>query len=317
MSEVIFNTYPTPLEYYDEFRGNKIYIKRDDLTEPALGGNKVRKLELFLADAQKENADYIVTYGAAQSNHCRLTVATAHKLGFKTLLILAKSDEVNYNGNYLIYDLFDTEIVWTDINHVSETIETTLKGLTDKGFNPYFIQGGGHGNLGTHAYKLAFDEIQLQQQQMNIDFDYIFHASGTGTTQAGLVAGKTIEKSKIDIVGISIARNEKRGKEVIKKSVTDYLEENYTGNNTFKSKIIFTDRFVGKGYADIYPGIISTIRNVAKSASILLDPVYTGKAFHGMLKYIEENEVKDRHILFLHTGGTPLLFNYASNFKEE
>src|SRR5690625_1620270 len=140
MSKVPFNTYPTPIEYYGEYNSNHIYIKRDDLTEPTLGGNKVRKLELFLADAKEKEANYIVTYGAAQSNHCRLTVSMAHKLGFKVLLILAKTDYVNYNGNFLIYDLYDTEIVWTETNQVPETIETTINKLKKQGHSPYFIQ---------------------------------------------------------------------------------------------------------------------------------------------------------------------------------
>src|SRR5699024_9730152 len=123
---ISFNTYPTPIESYGKYNENNIYIKRDDLTEPTLGGNKVRKLELFLADAKDQKADCIVTYGAAQSNHCRLTVSTANKLGFKTILILAKSDSLNYNGNFLIYDLYGTEVVWTETNEVPETIEKTL-----------------------------------------------------------------------------------------------------------------------------------------------------------------------------------------------
>src|SRR5699024_12601231 len=118
MTKIKFNNYPTPIQYYDRFNNNYIYIKRDDLTEPTLGGNKVRKLELLLEEAREIEADYIITYGSAQSNHCRLTVSMARKLGFNVLLILAKADKVNFNGNYLIYDLYDTEIVWTDPNEV-------------------------------------------------------------------------------------------------------------------------------------------------------------------------------------------------------
>lgn len=316
MNRVTFNSYPTPIEYYGDIHNNNIYIKRDDLTEPALGGNKTRKLELFLADAKNKNADYIVTYGAAQSNHCRLTVAAATKLGFKALLILAKNESINFNGNFMIYKLFGAEIVWTDTENVPETIENTLKELKDKGLNPYFIQGGGHGNLGTHAYKLAIEEIHEQEHEMNISFDYLFHASGTGTTQAGLIAGKLINNIDTSIIGISVARNEERGKEVIEESIIDYFEEHNKRINIPENEITFIDDFIGKGYADIYPEIITTIKNVAKNSSLLLDPVYTGKAFYGMLKYLEQNEIKDSKILFIHTGGVPLLFNYASKFKE-
>src|SRR5690625_5055183 len=126
MQEIHFNDYPTPIEYYGKVQENDIYIKRDDLTEPTLGGNKVRTLDLLLKQAQDEQANYIVTYGAAQSNHCRLTGSTPNQSAFKTLLILANTDEIYYNSDGLMYDLYDTEIVWTETNEVPETIEKTL-----------------------------------------------------------------------------------------------------------------------------------------------------------------------------------------------
>src|SRR5699024_5589233 len=310
MQEIHFNDYPTPIEYYGKVQENDIYIKRDDLTEPTLGGNKVRKLELFLKEAQEKHANYIVTYGAAQSNHCRLTVSMANKLGLKTLLILAKTDEIHYNGNFLIYDLYDTEIVWTETNEVPETIEKTLTNLKQKGYNPYFIQGGGHGNLGTHAYKLAFEEILHQEIKMNTSFSHIFHASGTGTTQAGLIAGNTIHQSDKSIIGISVARNKQRGTEVIEESIQSYLESYAPKSINNSYKLSFNTDYIGDGYAHIYPEIIDTIRNVIKASSIMLDPVYTGKAFYGMLDYINKNNIKGKQILFIHTGGIPLLFNY-------
>lgn len=311
----LFNKYPTPIEYYGKINDNDIYVKRDDLTEPTLGGNKVRKLELFLADAVKHNANYIVTYGAAQSNHCRLTVSMAKKLGFNVLLILAKSEQVNYNGNFLIYDLFDTEIVWTEANEVPQTIEKTLQRLREDGNTPYFIQGGGHGDLGTHAYKMVFDEILTQEKSLNVDFNHIFHASGTGTTQAGLIAGNIVNESDKNIVGISVARNAERGSVVIHESVQSYLLNYYPTYAETPYKLEFLDRYVGKGYADIYPEIIETIKDVIKKTSIILDPVYTGKAFYGMIDTIQHQNIENKSILFIHTGGTPLLFNYAEKFK--
>lgn len=308
---------PTPIQFYNSFKSNNIYFKRDDLTDLALGGNKVRKLEYFLADAKEKKADCIVTYGSPQSNHCRLTAAAASKQGLKTVLILSKSDKPQFNGNYFLFDLFDVDVVWIETDNVPQKIEETLLNLNNKGYNPYFIQGGGHGNLGTHAYKIAFDEIIEQQNKKNIEFDYIFHASGTGTTQAGLIAGKIIRNSEIKIVGISIARNSNRGKEVINSSLKDYFTEFHHSVDSFNNQIIFNDSYIGDGYAHIYPEIIDNIKKVAKKTGILLDPVYTGKAFYGMLDYIDLNKVKDCNILFIHTGGTPLLFNYANMFKEE
>lgn len=317
MKQVNLAQLPTPLDYYDQYLSNNIFIKRDDLTDLSLGGNKVRKLELFIFDAIKNNADCIVTYGSSQSNHCRLTAAAANKYGFKTVLILAESENTTYNGNYFLYDLYDVEIVWTDIKEVPETIESTLSDLINRGYNPYFIKGGGHGNLGTHAYKLAFDEIVNQQKAMNLTFDYIFHASGTGTTQAGLIVGKYLDNQEVSIVGISIARGEARGKEVIKTSVSEYFKEYGENTHLLNEDLIFVDEYIGEGYAHIYPNIKTTIKNVAQKSGILLDPVYTGKGFYGMLDYLMNNNISNSNILFIHTGGTPLLFNYASNLKEE
>lgn len=317
MSQINLTKLPTPIDFYGEIMSNNVYVKRDDLTDFALGGNKIRKLEYFLSEALKQKANYIVTYGAPQSNHCRLTAAVASKFGLKTLLILSKTNNSTFNGNYFLFNIFDVEIVWTDINSVSDTIAKELGKLKESGNNPYFIQGGGHGNLGTHAYRVAFDEINRQQCGKGKSFDYIFHASGTGTTQAGLVAGKLISNSSTNIVGISVARNEIRGREVINDSIKDYFKEWDIQKNIPIKDIIFDDSYIGKGYADIYPEIVETIRKVAKKSGILLDPVYTGKAFYGMFEYIKKHEIINKNILFIHTGGTPLLFNYADKFKEE
>lgn len=316
-SNIHFNTYPTPIEYFGKYYNNNIYIKRDDLTEPTMGGNKVRKLELFLADAKNKQADIIVTYGAPQSNHCRLTVSMANRLGFKSLLILSKSDQINFNGNFLIYSLFNTEIVWTDIDKVPESIDETLQQLTASGHKPYFIQGGGHGDLGTHAYKLTYDEILSQEEQLKTTFKYIFHASGTGTTQAGLIAGNLLNQKEKVIIGISIARKERRGKKVITESVQSYLDKIDATIGLPYGSINLVDKYIGKGYADIYPEITETVKRVVQKSSLLLDPVYTGKAFYGMIDYVKELRLNNENILFIHTGGIPLLFNYASKFKEE
>src|SRR5699024_6941709 len=157
MNKIQLTNLPTPIDYFDIYYSNNVYIKRDDLTDLALGGNKARKLEYFISDAFTNKHDCIVTYGGAQSNHCRITAATASKYGLKIVLILSKSDQIDYNGNYFLYSLFDAEIVWTETNEVPETIDKTLAHLKDRGYKPYFIQGGGHGNLGTHAYRVAYD----------------------------------------------------------------------------------------------------------------------------------------------------------------
>ncbi|MCR1849925.1 pyridoxal-phosphate dependent enzyme [Paeniclostridium sordellii] len=305
----------TPIQKISDINKNNIYIKREDLIDIAFGGNKARKINYFAKDIVSKNCDYIVTYGSSQSNHCRVTAAIASKLGLKCLLILADDGKDDYNGNYFLYDLFGAKSIIIDVNNVNKTIDETMANLKDKGHKPYFISGGGHGNLGTQAYIDAYKEIKIQSKEKNLDFDYIFFASGTGTTHAGLIVGNKLNKDKTEVIGISIARRNKRGKQVILESVKEYTSENKIDFKITTEDIKFIDSYIGNGYADIYQDIINTIKQVAKNDNILLDPVYTGKAFYGMKDFLEKNNIMNKNILFIHTGGIPLLFKYADRFK--
>ncbi len=311
MEKINLAKLPTPLDYYGELFGNRVFIKRDDLTDLLLGGNKARKLEYFLHDAIKKEADVLVTYGSPQSNHCRMTAAAANKIGMECLLVLSQEDNINYNGNFLLNDLLDAEIRWTTLENVSETIQLTLDLLCSRGKKPYFIQGGGHGYLGTHAYVEAYNEMIHGKENI----DYIFHATGTGTTQAGLLVGSLLNNSRTKIVGISIARKVAQCRQVISESIVDYFEHNNINSVDFENKIFVEDDYIGEGYADIYPDIIKTIKQVLKKSTILLDPVYTGKAFYGMLNYLIRNNITNKDVVFIHTGGTPLVFNYSDKFQ--
>lgn len=317
MSENLKIKLPTSIDYYGNVSSNRLYIKRDDLTDIAFGGNKTRKLKYFINDALTKKAGCIVTYGALQSNHCRITSAVAAIYGLDVYLIQpGSSEEENFNGNIFLNSFFSPEIISTPLNAVPDTIERTLQRLESSGKRPYFIQGGGHGDLGTHAYKVAYEEIMKQEKELGLEFDYIFHASGTGTTQAGLLAGKHSNKSRTKIIGISIARAADRGISIIKESLLSYMGAK--GIIAPKDlEIHFTDKFIGDGYADVYLEILQTIKAVAKKSAIFLDPIYTGKAFYGMEQYIKDNQLNDKNILFIHTGGTPILFNYAEDFKRE
>jgi len=318
MDRLQFTNLPTPISFFEKYASNKIYIKRDDLTDFSLGGNKARKLEYFMADALNNNCDCLVTYGGHQSNHNRITAAAASKYGMKIVLILSKTDEeINKNGNYFFYSLYDAEIVWTETDKVPQTIDSTLSKLIKRGYNPYFIQGGGHGNLGTHAYRVAYEEILKQEVTNNIKYDYIFLASGTGTTQAGLEVGVMANSSHTKIAGISVARNKTRGTDVIYESMKDYCEHQNIEMKINKQDIWFDDSYVGKGYADIYSDITDTIKYVAKKSAIILDPVYTGKAFYGMLNTVKQKNIRDKNILFIHTGGIPLIFTHAEAFERK
>ncbi|WP_078392860.1 1-aminocyclopropane-1-carboxylate deaminase/D-cysteine desulfhydrase [Shouchella patagoniensis] len=314
--KISFSSLPTPISNegrHKLWNGNNLYVKRDDLTGFALGGNKSRKLEYFFYDAVVQKSNHIVTYGALQSNHCRMTAAAASKMGMDFTMIVPETDEKpTYEGNYKITSLMGVNLIATPLNQVKTTITETLSSLKTLGDAPYFIPGGGHGYLGTLGYVEAYREIESQKQHNLVprDIDYIFLASGTGATQAGLIVGSGLCNNAEKIVGISIARAYKQGIQPIKESINEYNNINKTDIKT--NKIVFEDKYIGSGYGDVYTEIETTIKKVAKLTSIILDPIYTGKAFYGMLDYLDRNSIKNKNVIFIHTGGIPLFFNKSS-----
>ena len=208
-------------------------------------------------------------------------------------------------------DLFGAEITTVPVKQVHDTIENKMHELRSEGHNPYFIPGGGHGNLGTEAYIQCYDEIRAYEQDHGTHFDYIFFASGTGTTHAGLVCGQLMNKDERMTVGISIARKNPRGRQVIIDSIHEYLASNNVSvsDDQIEAATIFDDSYTGRGYAKEDDEIKETIRDVLTKYGLPLDSTYTGKAFHGMREYLKEKNVTDKKILFIHTGGTPLFFD--------
>lgn len=290
-----------------DINSNKLYIKRDDLIPISFGGNKARKAVFFFKDIERTKADCIVTYGSSSSNHCRIVANIAASKGLPCYIISPSEDDKS-TANRKLVRLFGANIINCPVPEVSNTIDATLEKLKLEGHNPYFIQGGGHGDLGTRAYVLAYEEILQFERQKGIFFDYIFHASGTGTTQAGLVCGKVIYDDNRSIVGISIARQNPYGGNVVLDSVNSYLTSINRGNIDRKD-IDFIDDYTLHGYGQYNDKILDTIDQVLIKDGIPLDTTYTGKAFWGMKEYIVENQITDKNILFIHTGGTPLFFD--------
>lgn len=288
------------------FFNNNIYIKRDDLLPFSFGGNKARKALFFFDEILSGDFDTVVTYGSSSSNHCRVVANACAKYGLKCFIV---SPEENYTEtfNSLLVKKFGAEIIKAPLDKISTTIDETMNRL--KTFcKPYFIQGGGHGNIGTHAYVCAYNEILEFEKQNGIYFDYVFLASGTGTTQAGLVCGAILNADdKRKIVGISIAREKVRGGQVVEQSVKDYLESvDFKGS---MPEIHFDDSFICGGYGKYNQKIVDCIDNVMLKDGIPLNRTYSGKAFWGMTEYIEKNSVKDKNILFINTGSSPLFFD--------
>ena len=207
--------------------------------------------------------------------------------------------------------LFEAKIEIVPTEKVSTSITNLLSSLQEKGKKPYFIAGGGHGNLGTQAYVECYREIEEFEQENHLFFDYIFHASGTGTTQAGLICGKLISRNEErKLVGISIARSAERGRPVVLNSVKDYLVEHSfpINESELDAATIFDDHYIGEGYGK--GDASSVITSLLRKNGIAFDNTYTGKAFGGTLEYLRSNGIQDKKILFLHTGGTPLFFDW-------
>lgn len=314
ISKKDFYGYPnTPIHLIDCVENNTLYIKREDMLPFSFGGNKARKAQLFFEEADRGQYDCVVTYGSSSSNHCRIVSNLAAARGMTCYIISPKeAQEETYNSRLM--EAFGAEVTVCPVTQVSETIENKLNTLREQGRHPYFIAGGGHGNIGTQAYVDCYEEIRQYEWANHIHFDYIFHASGTGTTQAGLVCGQLICRDKRKIVGISIARKNPRGRNVVLESVRDYLLAKNVDipDETIEKATVFTDEYTGTGYAGTSEAVSAVIETVMKRYGIPLDTTYTGKAFAGMLEYLKREQIAGKNILFIHTGGTPLFFDYLS-----
>ena len=303
----------TPIHRISEINGNQVYIKREDLIPFSFGGNKARKGHLFFEEIDRGNFDCVVTYGSSSSNHCRVisNMAAARKMPC-FIISPEEASAQTYNRDMMLQ--FGAEITVCPVTEVHDTIELKLESLRADGHKPYFIAGGGHGNIGTQAYVDCYEEICRFEREHGIHFDYIFHASGTGTTQAGLICGQLIERDDRKIIGISIARPNPRGRKVVLESVRDYLAEQQIciAAEQIERATVFIDDYIGSGYGAQMYSVTEKIQESMKQWGIPMDATYTAKAFAGMLDYVEKKSIANKTILFIHTGGTPLFFNCLS-----
>ena len=286
--------------------GNRLYMKREDLIPYSFGGNKARKAQLFFQEIDKGNYDCVVTYGSSSSNHCRVVANECCRRGMSCYIISPEeASEPTFNSQMM--GLFGAEITSVPVSNVHDTIEGKIEDLRKTGKKPYFIEGGGHGNIGTEAYVQCYEEIREYEKEKDIHFAYIFFASGTGTTHAGLVCGQLLAGDERSIVGISIARKNPRGRDVVIQSIRDYMGDR-ASEEAIQAATVFIDDYTS-GYGKDEKRVAEAIETVLKIYGIPLDATYTGKAFMGMADYISQTEIENNNILFIHTGGTPLFFD--------
>lgn len=311
-SDTDFERRITPLQQLNKIGINyqvSLFTKRDDLYPLPGGGNKARKLYYILSKAKKDGYNAVVTTGSNQSNHLRATAINAAVLGWKTILIVHDTKPEKIEGNLKITFLTGAELRFVEKSDVKIAMGNAMDNLRNDGLNPLYIEGGGHCLEGSLAYYEAVNELKVQLG--NIKPDYIVMASGTGATQAGIEIGVSQFFPKCKVLGMSVARNQKRGKEAIIQSMIKL--NNYLGNSVIvQDDIFFDDTKMGKGYEYTFPELIETIKWAAQTEGLILDPTYTGKAFYGLKRYIEEGLIPKRsNVVFWHTGG--LLNLIASN----
>lgn len=296
------------------YKNNNLFIKREDLIPFSFGGNKSRKAQLFFQDIENGEYDCVVTYGAGSSNHCRVIANACCKYKMACYVVSPKeTSEPTFNSQMV--DIFGAQVIIVPVDNVHETIENTIDGLRNHGQKPYFIEGGGHGNIGTEAYVQCYEEIVKQEKKLGVHFDYIFFASGTGTTHAGLVCGQLMAGDVRKIVGISIARKNPRGRDIVIESIRSYLGDKVAEKKIQESTVFVDDYTAGYGKDD--EKVFNTIEDVLKNYGIPLDATYTGKAFRGMQEYIKIAGIKGKNILFIHTGGSPLFFDNLKRLSEK
>ena len=308
---------PTPVEVLSRLSANlggpRLLVKRDDLTGPAMGGNKVRKLEFLLAEAQAVGARMLVTVGAAQSNHCRQVAALANRLGMACTLVLSGEPPAQVNGNLLLDQLFGAEIVWTSRPEREAVLKQTFDEAWAAGRRPYLIPLGGSTSLGALGYEAAMREWLEQDTQA----DWIVLASSSGGTQAGLVLGAWRANWQGRILGISIDEPKEELRQTVARIAGEAAgligEDHYFA----PSEIGVNADYLGAGYGVVGEAELEAIRLFARTEGLLLDPVYTGRAAAGLIDLIRKDFfARDETVLFWHTGGTPALFasQYAARF---
>ncbi|MBN2084636.1 MAG: D-cysteine desulfhydrase family protein [Anaerolineales bacterium] len=302
---------PTPVEEMpglSKHLGRKLWIKRDDLTGLALGGNKTRKLEFLCADALRLGAGMLITTGAPQSNHCRQTAAAAAKLGLGCVLVLAGDPQPADGGNLLLDALVGAELVWAGKNGRDQALQDTFDRMQSAGKNPYLIPYGGSNPLGAAAYALAIRELRDQE----IRPDWILFASSSGGTQAGMVLGAQWFGCGSRIQGISVDWKAAPLRAKIAALAAETIHMLGEGEAVRADSIRIDDRFLGAGYGQAGDLEREAIHLFARREGIILDPVYTARAAGGMLAMIRQGEIgASESILFWHTGGTPAIWAYA------
>ena len=301
---------PTPVEVLPRLSaalgGPRLLVKRDDQTGLAFGGNKTRKLEYLLAEAQANGAKTLVTAGAVQSNHCRQTAAAAARYGFDCILVLAGEPPERASANYLLDQLLGAEIMWCGWETRHKDLQDAFKQAWEDGRRPYLVPYGGSSPTGAAGYAYAIQEFLTQNAGQ---VDWIVFPSSSGGTQAGMVAGQRIFDFGGKILGISVDEEEDELKSRVAGLASEVADRLGSPISFEPDEVLVNADYAGPGYGVLTAREREAVKLFAKYEGLLLDPVYTGRAAAGMIDLIRQGFFKpDETVLFWHTGGTPALF---------
>jgi D-cysteine desulfhydrase family pyridoxal phosphate-dependent enzyme len=301
---------PTPIEELPRLSavlgGPRIFVKRDDQTGLAFGGNKTRKLEFLLAEAKEQNAKMLISAGAIQSNHCRQTAAAAAKLGFECVLVLTGEVPARASGNFLLDELFGAQIINVpDRKDRDRILKETFDQAVAVGKKPYLVPYGGSSPTGALGYVFAMEEFMKQA----VEVDWILFGTSSGGTQAGLVLGQRVFNYRGKVLGISIDESESWLKSHVSQLATEMSDRLGEHLNFTPEDILASDKYCQAGYGVLTDAEREAVNLFARCEGLLLDPVYTGRAAAGLIDLVRQGSFKKRDsVLFWHTGGSPALF---------
>jgi D-cysteine desulfhydrase len=315
-----YTPHPTPIEFLPRLTaalgGPEIWIKRDDLTGLTGGGNKTRKLEFLVAEALAEGADTLITVGAPQSNHCRLSLAAAVREGLRCRLLIEERVAGTYapegTGNNFLFDLLGVERIMvvptgTDLTGAMQAVADELQAEGRRG---YVIPGGGSNALGALGYVACAEELLAQTFEMGLGLDHVVCASGSAGTHAGLLVGLTGANSGLPLTGINV-RRPRAEQEGNVHALAVQAAELLRCPAPPREAVVALDEWVGPGYSLPTDEMVEAVRMLARLEGVLLDPVYTGKAMAGLIGLVRRSAFKaGERVLFIHTGGSPALYAY-------
>ncbi len=318
---------PTPIEAMPRLSkalgaGVNLFVKRDDLLPGAAGGNKTRKLEFCIGEAMEEGADTIITCGAVQSNHCRLTASWSAKEGLDCHLILEERVEGSYKekgtGNNFLFELLGVKSIGvvrggTDM---AAAMEEKAEQLKKVGKKPYVIPGGASDPIGATGYVVCAEETMIQLNELQLSIDHIIVPSGSAGTHAGMVVGMTGINANIPLSGVNVSRAKDVQEELVYDLAQRTADRLCVSSGVARRDVVCYDAYVGPGYSLPTDSMVEAVKLFSLNEAILLDPVYSGKAAAGLIDLVRKGVFpKGSNILFLHTGGSPALYAYLDSFR--